>query len=353
MSIPDADPRRKRIGRLLEELLRTPSPPGYCEKAMDLVKGRLAGLGVGVSETRRQALFATVPGDSSDGLLLCAHLDTLAAMIRSIDGDGVIRIRPLGGFTASSIEGEYCTVETHAGTMLTGTIVHDRTSVHIFGREEASKPCDFDDLHLRLDAEAESREQVEGLGVCVGDYVHLDTRTVFTGSGYIKSRHLDDKASAVVLLEVASELRSGAGPGRDVHLLFTGYEEVGHGASVAMPPGVTDLIAVDVGIVGKGQQSSERAVSVCAADSTGPFSYGLVRRIADLAERTGVPWRMDTFQRYGSDTMAALRTGMDVRHALVGPAVDGSHSLERTHYDGIAASIDLLVAFARLEDWGA
>ena len=68
--------------------------------------------------------------------------------------------------------------------------------------------------------------------------------------------------------------------------------------------------------------------------------------IVGLAEESSIPFRIDTFQRYGSDAISLLRTGVDVRHALVGPAVDGSHALERTLLDGIEATADLLAAMA-------
>lgn len=40
------------------------------------------------------------------------------------------------------------------------------------------------------------------LGIEVGDFISFDPRTVITQSGFIKSRHLDDKASVGMILEL-------------------------------------------------------------------------------------------------------------------------------------------------------
>ena len=55
---------------------------------------------------------------------------------------------------------------------------------------------------------------------------------VVTESGYIKSRFLDDKLSTAILLGLAHAVKEdGLKLNRKVSLLFTVYEEVGHGGS--------------------------------------------------------------------------------------------------------------------------
>ena len=41
-----------------------------------------------------------------------------------------------------------------------------------------------------------------GLGIEVGDFISFDPRVEMTPSGFIKSRHLDDKASVALLMSV-------------------------------------------------------------------------------------------------------------------------------------------------------
>jgi putative aminopeptidase FrvX len=48
---------------------------------------------------------------------------------------------------------------------------------------------------------------------------------------------------------------------------------------------------------------------------------------------------------YSSDGTAAWRAGADVRVGLIGPGVAASHGMERTHIDGIMATVDLCMGY--------
>ena len=134
-------------------------------------------------------------------------------------------------------------------------------------------------------------------------------------------------------------------PARRVYLYFTVYEEVGHGAAVFCPADVTEVIAVDMGCVGKGIACDEHQVSICAKDSHGPSSYELVTGLVDAAKANHVDYAIDVYPYYGSDADCALRVGYDVRHCVIGAGVSASHGYERSHCDGLANTFDLLAAY--------
>lgn len=50
-------------------------------------------------------------------------------------------------------------------------------------------------MEILLDENVENKEDIDALGIQVGDIIAMDPRTVITESGYIKSRFLDDKLS--------------------------------------------------------------------------------------------------------------------------------------------------------------
>ena len=52
-------------------------------------------------------------------------------------------------------------------------------------------------MEVRIDERVENKEDVLKLGISVGDFISFDSRAVITPSGYVKSRHLDDKASVI------------------------------------------------------------------------------------------------------------------------------------------------------------
>ena len=59
-------------------------------------------------------------------------------------------------------------------------------------------------------------------------------------------------------------------------------------------------------------------------------------------------YAVDIYPHYGSDVGAAWRAGMDCRAALIGPGVHASHGMERTHLDGLNATLDLAALYLEL-----
>ncbi len=332
---------------ILLELLRTRSVSGHTEEAMRIIEERFKELGLETAVTRKGSLLATLKGRSDEGIVLAAHMDTLGGMVSGIEKvDGKITLRSVGSFTMSSIEGEYCWIETWDGKLFGGTILFDSTSVHAHGIEDASVKRKKKNMYVRLDEEVSKGEDVRKLGISVGNYIHFDPRPVLTESGFIKSRHIDDKAGVAVLIQVAGELVSNAIiPSYTLHFLITGYEEVGHGAAGFLPENLREFIAVDMGVAGPGRESSEDKVTICAADSTGPFNYLLTKELIEVAKAESIPYAVDTFPHYGSDAAVALKAGLDVRHGLIGPGVDSSHAMERTHEKALRTTIDLIKAY--------
>src|SRR5262249_42719431 len=160
-----------------------------------------------------------------------------------------------------------------------------------------------------------------------------DPRVRILPNGWVKSRHLDDKASVAALFGLLEWLkRTGKQPERTLKLIFSIYEEVGHGNSY-MPSDVTELIAVDMGAIGDDLSTTERDVSICAKDSSGPYDYEMTSKLIELAKLHQLPYAVDIYPFYGSDASAALRGGSNIRAALIGPGVHASHAMERTHAD--------------------
>jgi putative aminopeptidase FrvX len=330
-------------------LCRIPSPSGFTVAAVHHVAAELDRMGVQTSRTNKGALTASLGGANAGlgGRTLSAHVDTLGAMVKEIKENGRLKLSQIGGYDWATIEGEYCVVHAKGGTdHITGTVLATKASIHVFGAELRDLKRDADSIEVRLDEAVRCAEDVRALGIGVGDFVSFDPRTVVTPSGFIKSRHLDDKACVAILLGVAKSVtESGAFPAAPSWLFISNYEETGHGSAAALPEGTSEMIAVDMAAVGKGQTSDEFAASVCVKDSNGPYDHALSRRLIDLAAANGIDCRVDVYSHYASDVSAALLAGWDVRGGLVGPGVDASHSFERLHRDSLRETARLLLAY--------
>ena len=328
----------------LRKLCAIDSPSGFTERAADYLMEELARLGYAPEKTRKGGVTVCLGGEG-EGLLLMAHVDTLGAVVQSIKSNGRLLLSPIGGLRAENCEAENCVIYTRFGGAYTGCLQLCDASVHVNG-DYGEKKRKFEAMEVVIDEPVEKPEETRALGIETGDFVCFDPRTVVTGSGYLKSRFLDDKLSAAILLGYARELKERhVTPRRKVYLHFTVYEEVGHGASASVPEDVAEVVSVDMGCVGEGLQCTEGEVSICAKDSGGPYDYVVTTALVEAAKRTGAAYAVDVYPHYGSDAEAALRAGYDVRHGLIGAGVYASHGYERSHVDGVENTLKLLWAY--------
>ena len=333
----------------LTGLLLIPSPTGYHDEAIAYVEGTVTSLGLeglSIVRTVKGALVATLPGVGAGApRALSAHVDTLGAMVREIKSNGRLLPTQLGGYAWQAVESENVTVQSVAsGQRFRGTIQTITPSVHTDDQVRVGARDDTR-MEVRVDLRTSKAEETRALGIDVGDLVFLDPRVEVTETGYIKSRHLDDKAGVAVMYGALLALkRNEVKPARRTTLLVSNYEEVGHGAAVGIPDDVVELLVIDMAAstTGEHQNSDEYSVGICAKDSSGPYDLEMRRKLMHLCTSHGLPFKVDTYPRYGSDGSAFLRAGGDVRVGLVGPGVDASHAYERTHRDSIEATVRLV-----------
>lgn len=336
---------REYIIGLLEKLLLTPSPSGFCMDIMKLIREETFMLGYALEMTPKGNAIITIPGtQTTETLALTAHVDTLGAMVRSIKSSGMLRFTPIGGYAMHTVEGEYCLIHTRDGRKHEGTVLSTKPSVHVYPdvrdlkREEAN-------MEIRIDETVKTKEETEKLGIAPGDFISWEPRTRILSNGWIKSRHLDDKASVAALFGLMEWLkREGQVLSRTVKIILSTYEEVGHGSSY-IPPDITELIAVDMGAIGDDLTATEQDVSICAKDSSGPYDYNMTTKLINLAKRENISHAVDIYPQYGSDASAALQGGSNIRAALIGPGVHASHGMERTHTDAVLNTAVLLLAY--------
>jgi putative aminopeptidase FrvX len=332
------------IIKTIETLVNIPSPSGFTKDVMNFVKMEALSFGYQCEYSKKGGLVISAKGNSGETLGLSAHVDTLGAMVRSITSDGKLKFTLVGGYNMQSVEGSYCKIHTRDGRVYTGTILSKSPSVHSY---DDARTLDRNErnMEIRIDEMVHGKEDVLTLGINSGDYISFDPYFMYTSSGFIKSRHLDDKASVAVLLGLLKEISENKRiPKKNLKLLISNYEEVGFGASW-LPDDITELIAVDMGVVGDDLNGNEYAVSICAKDSSGPYDYELTNEIINLAKDNQINYVVDIFPHYGSDVSAALRGGNNIRGALIGQGIHASHGIERTHSKALEATLNLLKAF--------
>ena len=340
--------RTNEMLEILKKLVSIPSPTGNTYEAIHFVETYLNNLHIETKRNHKGGLIATLPGqDVLHHRMLTAHVDTLGAMVKEIKPNGRLKLDLIGGFKYNSIEGEYCIIETSSGKKYTGTILMHQTSVHVYkdaGKAERSQ----ENMEIRIDEVVRNEEDVRALGIEVGDFVSFDPRVELTTSGFIKSRHLDDKASVALLLQLMKRLvEENIQLPYTTHFLISNNEEIGYGGNSNIPAETVEYLAVDMGAMGDGQSTDEYTVSICTKDASGPYHLGLRKRLVQLAEENRVDYKLDIYPYYGSDASAALRAGHDIIHGLIGPGIDSSHAFERTHTKSLENTAKLLYHYVQ------
>ncbi len=135
---------------------------------------------------------------------------------------------------------------------------------------------------------------------------------------------------------------------RDVTIMLSTYEEVGHGSSY-IPENIDTLLAIDMGAIGDDLSCTEKDVSICVKDGRGPYDYGMVNQLIEVAKTNNLSYALDVYPYYSSDASAALAGGHDIKAALIGPGVHASHTMERTHEEGLQNTVQLLIEWLSLQ----
>lgn len=341
----DFNVNREFTLKVLEEIINIPSPTGYCKNVIDHIESIVCKYGFKFTKNNKGNGIIEIEGmDNSFSIGIPVHVDTLGAMVRSINRDSTIKFSSIGGNIFSTLDGEYCKIHSRSGKTFTGTILSTSPAVHVYP-DAKSKERNEENMMVRLDQVVYSNTDVLNLGIMTGDFISVEPKFQITDTGFIKSRFLDNKAGTACALSVMEMFhRLNKKPKNKVKILISTYEEVGHGCS-SIPDDINELVGIDMGCIGLDLACTEQDVSICAKDSSGPYDYDIVSKLINIAKKYDLKHAVDIYPFYGSDVSASLKGGNDIRGALIGPGVSASHGMERTHIDSLENTIKLIYAY--------
>lgn len=328
-----------------KKLLDIDSTTGQFREVQNYVIEEFRRLGFPYYETHKGGVIADLGGEGND-LVITAHLDDIGLMVRNINADGTLNLCSVGGLYPVYCVTENVRVYTRDGNVYTGTVCRTPNSIHVTEEEIRTTTGDFrKNVCVVLDEPVKTAEDTRALGVETGDIIALEPRFTMS-NGYIKSRFVDDKACAAVLLTVMKYIKENRITlPRKVLAYFAAYEEIGHGTTW-LPDGVKDILALDIAPTGPEQNSEEHLVSIFAKDSRFPYHWEMTSELRQTAIDAGVDYVMDIFTpHYGTDGDPSILAGYDIRHAAIGPGTANSHGYERTHIDGLKNTYALTLAY--------
>ncbi len=326
-------------------LLAIDSPSGFTDRAAQYVLDTVSELGYSAYRNNIGNVIVPVEGENNDeSVALSAHIDTLGLMVRSITSEGYLMLTAIGSPILPTLDGEYCRIHTLEGKIYTGTILSLSPAIHVFA-DASTRPRDDQNMAVRIDEIVHSKEDVESLGIRPGDFVCYDPKTTFTESGFLKSRFIDDKGCASILITLLKIMKEqNIKPAKKSYFCFSTHEEIGYGGAT-LPRDISELLVVDMGCVGSDLSCTEEQVSICSKDTLGPYDREMTCRLMSLSKEHQIDAVTDIYPRYNSDAGALWKAGYDTRAALIGPGVHASHGMERTHIKGIMNTMKLCAAY--------
>ena len=219
-------------------------------------------------------------------------------MVKNLKTNGRLDVAPIGTWSARFAEGARVTIYTDGGPRRR-SILPLKASGHTYNEEIDTQPVSWRNLEIRVDEKANNLNDLIAHGFSVGDFVAIDPLPEFTDSGFVSSRHLDNKAGVAALLAAAKAVTESGKPlPVECHLIFTIAEEVGVGSSGTLHGDIAEMVSVDNGTLAPGQNTSEFGVTIAAMDSSGPFDYHLVKYLIDLCRRNEILFSRDVFNYY-------------------------------------------------------
>lgn len=336
---------KNTIERVTRLLINTPSPVSFYEKITPVFCDLAKEFGYSVSFDRKRTIYIKVEGAHPEKTVCVgAHLDTIGLMVRHINDNGTLALRNLGGINYNNIEGECVQIHTRDNKTYTGTIACTSHSTHVFD-DARTLPRVEQNMMVVLDERVSSAQEVRDLGIEHGDIISIDPNYHYTEKGFIKSRHIDNKASVGAVFAVLEDLKkTNTKPYYNVLFAFPFYEEIGHGGAW-LPDEVEEYVALDIGLIGPDYLGQEDRVSICAKDNYTPYDRALTTKLINLAKQIKINYCVDVFYHYGTDASASIRAGNNVYAAAFGMGCFASHGMERCHIDSVVDTAKLLYAY--------
>lgn len=237
-------------------------------------------------------------------IMIAGHMDEVGFMVKGIDDNGYVKLLPVGGWWGHVLPSQEMIITTSLGEKILGVV--GSRAPHGMSQEEKSKVIKPGDLFLDLGVD--TREQVEALGVQIGDMITPNTKfQVMNNPNYLLAKAWDDRIGGAVAIDVLKNLQ-GSEHEANVYAVGTVQEEVGlRGARTATHKTNPDIaFALDVTTakdtpMDKGDINLGGGVILSILDSSTLAHRGLLNKMEDICEDIGIDINYDCMVAGGTD----------------------------------------------------
>lgn len=279
-----------------KEIVNTPSPSGYEERAAEVYRQYCDGFADKLHTDVHGNAWAILNPDAEQRIMLAGHMDEIGFIIHYIDDQGMLYFSTIGGHDSAIIVGQR--VWVHGKEQVAGVI--GRKAIHLLEDEERKKKPEVKDYWI--DIGASTREEAEKL-IALGDVATYQWEFQMLLGDRATARGFDNKMGSFIVAEALRLLKEDGGldPGVGVYAVATVQEEIGlRGARTsAYGIGAQSGIAVDVnhaidypGLSKSryGQLDVGKGPSVMRGANSNPVVF---KMITDAGKEGEIPFQVD------------------------------------------------------------
>ncbi|NPA38414.1 MAG: M42 family metallopeptidase [Candidatus Nanohaloarchaeota archaeon] len=208
---------------LIKELSETFGPSGYEDEIRKVILKNIKEYAEKVKVDVLGNIIAKV-GAGKKKIMIEAHMDEIALMVKHIDEKGFIYVVSLGGWDPRILLGQRVVLRNYKGEKIIGVV--GSKPVHLMEKDE-SKEIKLKDLFI--DIGAKDKKEVEKWDIKPGDVVVIDATLKRLGKtdDLITGKALDNRIGCAVVIEVMKSLPEDLKNEYTFYFVFTVQEEVG------------------------------------------------------------------------------------------------------------------------------
>lgn len=349
----------ERFFLAIAELVMLHSPSGVEGEINQFLLNRFTSLGVEHWQDAADNIVVRIPGVHNNtqnaenpeqhkphrSLAITAHKDEIGGIVKRVEADGRLSVRPLGG-AYPWVYGEG--VVDLIGDTFTISGVLSFGSRHV-SHESPQKVQQEGQAVEWQDAWVETKlstEQLQAIGVRPGTrmVVGKHRKRPFRLGDHIASYTLDNKASLAILIALAEQVKA---PPVDVYLVASAKEEVGAIGALyfTQRQRLDDVIALEICPLSTEYPLVDGPLpALFSQDSYGLYDEGLNREILAAARQVDIPLQVAAISGFGSDASIAMKFGHVARGACLAFPTQNTHGYEIAHLSAIRNCCEVLKA---------
>lgn len=235
--------------------------------------------------------------------MICAHMDEVGFIIKSITDDGYLKFAPVGGIDPKVMLGKRVKMGEVKGVI-------GIKAVHLTTMEERQVVPAISAMYI--DIGANSKIEAEGK-VEQGSFFSFDTSIYEFGNGYLKAKAIDDRFGCAIMMElIKQDLQY------DIYFSFNVQEETGlRGAMISaynINPDIALVIesttAADLSDVEKHKQVCHlsKGPVISFMDGATIYDKDLFDLTTNIANKHKIEWQTKSMIAGGNDSGVIHRT---------------------------------------------